>query len=195
MSHSVMTEMTKKLLSDSLKKLLTKKTLKKITVKDVVTDCRLTRQTFYYHFQDIYELLDWTFSDIIKTLLEGSEESEREEGYKKLFKYFYENKSLFISTLNYMGREHFENAIYPELFEYNKDYILRLSVDSGKKIPEKKINFLANLQTISLIAFLIHWLNSNTKQNLNEHNELIKMLDISLDVSVLNVLNEYEASS
>lgn len=190
-----MTEMTKKLLSDSLKKLLTKKTLKKITVKDVVTECHLTRQTFYYHFQDIYELLDWTFSDIIKTLLADSEGNDREESYKKLFKYFYENKSLFISTLNYMGREHFENAIYSQLFEHNKNYILRLSIDSEKQLPEKNIDFLANFQTISLIAFLVRWLNSNTKQNLNELNELVKMLDISLDVSIINMFNEYEATT
>ena len=52
---------TKKLLADGLKELLGKKTLDKITVKELVTACGVNRQTFYYNFQDIYELLEWIF--------------------------------------------------------------------------------------------------------------------------------------
>lgn len=48
---------TKKLLADGLKELLEKKTLDKITVKELVATCGVNRQTFYYNFQDIYELL------------------------------------------------------------------------------------------------------------------------------------------
>lgn len=184
--------MTKKLLSDSLKKLLNKKTLKKITVKDVVTECGLTRQTFYYHFQDIYELLDWTFSDIVKTALNGSEENDKEKGYKKLFIYIHENKSLFISTLKCIGRDHFESAMYPQLFRYNKNYITKLSLEIGKNIPAKEIDFLANLQTISLISFLVNWLNDNKKQDFRELNELIKMFDVTLEISILNILTKDE---
>ena len=49
---------TKKLLADGLKELLEKKTLDKITVKELVATCGVNRQTFYYNFQDIYELLE-----------------------------------------------------------------------------------------------------------------------------------------
>ena len=48
---------TKKLLADGLKELLEKKTLDKITVKELVATCGVNRQTFYYNFQDIYEQL------------------------------------------------------------------------------------------------------------------------------------------
>ena len=52
---------TKKLLADGLKELLKKRTLDKITVKELVATCGVNRQTFYYNFQDIYELLEWIF--------------------------------------------------------------------------------------------------------------------------------------
>lgn len=45
----------------SLKKALSKKTLDKITIKEITDDCGIKRQTFYYHFQDIYDLLEWVF--------------------------------------------------------------------------------------------------------------------------------------
>ena len=53
---------TEKALAASLKKLLEKKTLNKITVKDITDDCGVNRQTFYYHFHDIYDLVEWIFT-------------------------------------------------------------------------------------------------------------------------------------
>ena len=53
-----MSEITKKALAASLKKLLEQKTLDKITVVDLAEDCGVNRQTFYYHFQDIYDLVE-----------------------------------------------------------------------------------------------------------------------------------------
>ena len=44
---------TKQALAASLKKLLRRKFLDDITVKEIVADCTVNRQTFYYHFQDI----------------------------------------------------------------------------------------------------------------------------------------------
>lgn len=52
---------TQEKLSQSLKKLMTKKALSKITISDIVTYCGVNRNTFYYHFEDIYDLLKWTF--------------------------------------------------------------------------------------------------------------------------------------
>ena len=50
---------TKRALAASLKKLMEKKPLSKITVSEIISDCNVNRKTFYYHFQDIYDLLKW----------------------------------------------------------------------------------------------------------------------------------------
>ena len=56
-------------LAQSLKKLLSIRKLDKITVKDIVEDCGVNRQTFYYYFRDIYDLLEWNFHDATERLL------------------------------------------------------------------------------------------------------------------------------
>ena len=66
-----MAQMTKLALAQSLKQLMAERTLDKITVKEIVTRCGVNRQTFYYHFKDIYDLLDWMFVN------EGQEFSRR----------------------------------------------------------------------------------------------------------------------
>ena len=54
-----MSQTTKRALEASLKKLLLEKPLNKITINDITEDCGVNRMTFYYHFKDIYDLVDW----------------------------------------------------------------------------------------------------------------------------------------
>ena len=58
-----MSEITKKALAETLKKLLSKNKLNKITIKEITEDCGINRQTFYYHFKDIYDLLEWIYKN------------------------------------------------------------------------------------------------------------------------------------
>lgn len=51
----------KEQMAASLKKLMTRKNLGRITIQELADDCGINRYTFYYHFQDIYDLLAWTF--------------------------------------------------------------------------------------------------------------------------------------
>ncbi len=53
-----MTSLTKKAIIASFMHLASKKPLEKITVRDIVDDCGINRNTFYYHFQDIYAVLE-----------------------------------------------------------------------------------------------------------------------------------------
>ncbi|HCY78991.1 MAG TPA: dihydroxyacetone kinase transcriptional activator DhaS, partial [Clostridiales bacterium] len=56
-----MASSTKEALGNALKKMLSVKPIDKITVKDLVEECGVNRQTFYYHFDDVYDLLEWVF--------------------------------------------------------------------------------------------------------------------------------------
>ncbi len=55
----LVSQTTKRALEASLKKLLLQKPLNKITINDITEDCGVNRMTFYYHFKDIYDLVDW----------------------------------------------------------------------------------------------------------------------------------------
>lgn len=190
MSHSIMTEMTKILISNSFKKLLSKKPLNKITIKDIAYDCKLTRQTFYYHFQDIYELLDWTYKNELGHLLNESQNNSWEKVIKGILYFIRENKTMFTYTIQAVGREHFEQTIYPDLYEFSKNKINKLSTEID--IPENKINFLANLQTVTLTSLIIQWANNGMKEN---PDEIVKMLDTTINSATVNILKGYEATN
>jgi len=52
---------TKKALSSALKELIQEKPFEKISVADICQKCNLNRQSFYYHFKDKYDLVNWVF--------------------------------------------------------------------------------------------------------------------------------------
>ena len=66
-----MSQVTKRALEASLKNLLLKKPLSKITINDITEDCGINRMTFYYHFKDIYDLVEWSCAEDAKKALEG----------------------------------------------------------------------------------------------------------------------------
>lgn len=66
-----MSQTTKRALEASLKNLLAQKPLDKITINDIATDCGINRMTFYYHFKDIYDLVEWSCVEDARKALEG----------------------------------------------------------------------------------------------------------------------------
>lgn len=71
-----MANLTKKALAASVMKLLESKPLDKITIKDITDECGVTRNTFYYHFQDIYDLCSWIFISRAEEIMNAHRDEE-----------------------------------------------------------------------------------------------------------------------
>ena len=59
MKYTAATKKRKQMLADSLKRAISKKSFSKVTVSEIVEDCGINRKTFYYHFEDLYDLLSF----------------------------------------------------------------------------------------------------------------------------------------
>ena len=80
-----MSQTTKRALAQSLKHLMEQKPLEKITVVDISEDCGVNRQTFYYHFQDIYDLIEWIYiNEAEKRLGEKTTYDTWQEGFLQI---------------------------------------------------------------------------------------------------------------
>lgn len=66
-----MSNTTKQALEASLKKVMLQKPLDKITISDITSDCGISRMAFYYHFKDIYDLVEWSCLEDTKRALQG----------------------------------------------------------------------------------------------------------------------------
>ena len=80
-----MSQLTKRALAESLKALLAQKPLSKITISDITAHCGMNRMTFYYHFQDIYDLIDWICQEEGGRALQGRKDYRTwQEGFTAL---------------------------------------------------------------------------------------------------------------
>ena len=97
---------TKQALADSFRKLLAKRGMDKITVKEIVEDCGVNRQTFYYYFHDIYDLLEWILKDAAENLLaRNTDYSDWTEGLKTVMEYIQENRELVLNAYHSISHE------------------------------------------------------------------------------------------
>ena len=111
---------TKKALAQSLKELGAVKILDKITVADITDRCGVNRQTFYYHFNDKYELLSWIYNqDLFIPLTEDLTFENWVEKLVELFKYMKQQKSFFMNTIKSSNNffAEYSNRIFAELFK------------------------------------------------------------------------------
>lgn len=106
MKHEVTTLNTKKMLSASLKHCMEKKSLSKITVTDIVTDCGLNRKTFYYHFQDVPDLLKWTLEqEAVDVVKQFDLLNELEEALRFAVRCIRENSHMINCAYDSIGRD------------------------------------------------------------------------------------------
>ena len=62
----------KSVIADTFSQMLDKEDIDKITVTKLIAECHISRQTFYYHFKDIMDVLEWTFRRATRELVEQS---------------------------------------------------------------------------------------------------------------------------
>ena len=109
-----MSQMTKRALEASLKKLLLQKPLNKITISDIAEDCGISRMTFYYHFKDIYDLVEWVCVEDAARALAGKKTYDTwQEGFLNIFQAVLDNKPFIMNVYRTVSRERIEQYLNP----------------------------------------------------------------------------------
>lgn len=182
-----MSQMTKKAFAASLKKMLEHKSLDKVKVIDITEDCEVNRQTFYYHFKDIYDLLEWIYTNEATKALDGNRTYDTwQQGFSKIFEYILDNKSFVLNTFNSVSRE------YLERYLYNEVYLLLMGVieEKAKDIPvrEKDKIFIADFYKYAFVGLLLDWIKKGMKEN---HADIIKSLNTLICGNIEEALDRY----
>ena len=158
-----MSQFTKIAIAASFKKLLSKKSLSSITVNEIVEDCGVNRGTFYYHFHDVYELLEYVFMEHARELTEYSESHTWQETFLKMFSTLIENKSYITNAYNSVNREILEDFLHKVIRNTFAEKV-RQGLEAMPKymnIDEKSINFAANIYGYSVGGLILDWIKND----------------------------------
>ncbi len=157
-----MSEVTKRALEASLKNLLSKKPLDKITISDITEDCGISRMTFYYHFQDIFGLIEWScMEDASKALAGNKTYSTWQEGFLDIFHEVEKNKPFIMNVYNSVSREQVENYLYSVTFGLLMGVVNEEAAKYSVRDEDKK--FIANIYKYVFVGLVLDWIKGDMK--------------------------------
>ena len=119
---------TKQALEESLKHMLLKKPLDKITIRDITEDCGISRMAFYYHFQDIYDLVEWAC----------------------------QNRPFILNAYRCISREQMERFLYQLTYGLIRGVVEEQS--RGTAVSEEDKSFIAEFYKYSFVGVMLDWI-------------------------------------
>ena len=145
-----------------MKKLLLEKPLNKITINDITEDCGVNRMTFYYHFKDIYDLVDWILAEDAAKAMEGRRGfGTWNEAYLDILHQLQDNKTLVLNVYRSVGREQVEQYLYRLLDPILKDFADRECHDITVQDADKQ--FVVDFYKYALVGMTLEWIRRDMK--------------------------------
>lgn len=160
---------TKKDFAQALKKLLKKEPLDAITVKQLLTLTNKSRPTFYYHFQDIPDLIKWTVKTEIIDLLNKSQGYDNwDNDIYNIFQYFYENPSLGKAFYENLDIKQFDTIFRKPQINVLFGYIDEIISKENLQVRKEDRNFIANFFTGGFTEIVLDWLGNGQQETPKE---------------------------
>ena len=155
-----MTQFTSKAIEESFIRLLNERPLDKITIKDIVDDCGISRNTFYYHFQDITALLEHILNADVERVLSQ---------HLDMARFALENKRLVYHIYNSVSRERVERYLYSIAGEVMRLYVSRITEQvehvAHKKVFPEDQKMVVDFYKFALVGMILDWLNTGMKKD------------------------------
>ena len=159
-----MSQITKRALEQSLKNLLLQKPLTKITINDIAEDCGINRMTFYYHFKDIYDLVEWScMEDARKALEEKDTYGTWQQGFLQIFEAVRENKPFIMNVYRCVHQEQVETYLRPLV-----DHLLLGVLNeeaAGMTVRAEDKDFIAQVYSYIFIGLMLDWIKDDMAED------------------------------
>ncbi len=155
-------DQTKRALAAALKELMVQNPIDKIAIHDLTERCGIRRQNFYYHFEDVYDLLRWMFQEEAVSLLQQHQGTLLwQEGLLQLFRYIEANRAVCLCALRSVGREHLKR-----FFQSDVHAIIHRTVEEvGREIgavragvTREDMDLMTHFYVVALSGMLESWL-------------------------------------
>lgn len=146
----------KETIAEAVRTLLIEQHVRKLTVKDIVEQCHITRQAFYYHFEDISEMFRWIMEkETEKTLQEALSKGNAEDGLRCFF-------VMAVNALPYIKRG-MDSNYGTELEQLLRQYVQRffaLAAEEQKFYPGgsfAETRFILRYHSHAVLGVLYDW--------------------------------------
>lgn len=182
------TNTTKIALGESLKKLVLTKRLEKITINDLTSDCGISRMAFYYHFKDIYDLVEWLCVEDGKKALQGKKTYETwQEGMSQIFEAVLENKAFILNVYRSIGREKVESYLYKFTYDLVKSVVEEKC--RGSEVSAEHRAFIADFYKYGIVGIMLDWIGRGMKE---DYGKIVENMGVMLHGNIVRSIKNFE---
>ncbi len=182
------TNATKTALGESLKKLVLTKRLEKITINDLTSDCGISRMAFYYHFKDIYDLVEWVCVEDGRKALQGKKTYDTwQEGMCQVFDAVLENKDFILNVYRSIGREKVESYLYKFTYDMIKEVVEEKC--RGITLAADHKAFIADFYKYGFVGIMLDWIGHGMKA---DYEEIVENMGIMLHGNIARSIKNFE---
>lgn len=165
---------TKEMLATSLKKMMSYESLDKITVTQLVAMCKINRQTFYYHFKDLYDLLYWLLDNEEKKMFnKNSNFSSPSEIIQNLYDYVIANEetiyAIYYSLQEDILERYLANRVEKSLMAYFKNY------SEIKDVDDEILIEVCSFYKYAIVGNIFQWIRNGLSREWGDKLENIGM--------------------
>lgn len=170
--------------------MLNQRPLSKITVKEVVAECGINRNTFYYYYANLYEVLTELFQLELEKVIKGYNDTlSWEESFLVAADFALKNKKAIYHVYNSIQREELETYLYHTAGNVMKRYVERIA--NGMPVSEEDKLLISTFYQSALTQMLLHWIHSGMKE---EPGQMIRrigfLFDGNIALSLQRAVNE-----
>ena len=146
---------TKYMIAQGMKTLLEKNSFEDISVANIAKQCNISRNTFYYHFKDKYDIISWIFYSEITPIIGETNLDNWTDGLLSLCKYMQQNKSFYIKVLHVQG----QNSFTEGLIEFYSNLVENLLFEAKAEqiISQNQVQVLSHFYAFGLTGVLMNW--------------------------------------
>lgn len=149
-------DFTKFMIARGLKQLLETNSFLDISVGDIAQHCKISRNTFYYHFRDKYDVISWIFYTEITPLIGDTISMDQwGSGMRALCRYMQENKSFYMNVLQFEGQNSFADC----LMDFYQNLVRTLIVNAGGEqlLKPNQIKMISRFYAHGMSGVLLDW--------------------------------------
>ena len=183
-----MSKFTKKALVDSFLKVCAEKPIEKITVRDIVDDCGLNRNTFYYYFADIYALVEELLTEVTEEAVLCSRESGTlHAGCNAIVLFIRLHRDAFRNIYSAMGRDSVEYAISKVLDPAMLHHVRRRAEELNVSLHDADAQLIIDVYRNVFFGALADWMKRGFRNDPSESFARVELLfEDSLDSAIQN---------
>ena len=172
---------------DSFWTLLNEKSLDKITVKDVIELAEINRNTFYYHFEDLYALLYTVFSEEAEHYRSNIDENGTfYEEYIRAASVFMDNRNAIIHVYNSKGRDVLNKYMKAASDDLVSRFVRQKA--KGTDLSDEGISYITSFYSYAIVGITMQWVENGMPEYCRN---LLKTVSETFEATIDVMIKDY----